>query len=56
MKPQRAVCAALPRCVETRYPTARHALHLETDSVRGPWLDAIDQTLRTRLPSPPVTP
>jgi lysophospholipase len=47
-QPQSAVCAALPRCVETRYPTARHALHLETDSVRDPWLKAIDQTLRAR--------
>jgi len=54
--PQGAVCATLPRCVETRYPAARHALHLETDSVRRPWLDAIDQTLRARRPSPPASP
>ena len=54
--PQGAVCAALPRCVETRYPSARHALHLETDSVRGLWLDAIDRTLRARRPSPPAIP
>ncbi len=40
--PQAAVCAALPRCIETRYPKARHALHLETDSVRGPWLEGVD--------------
>jgi len=52
--PQRAVCTALPRCVETRWPQARHALHLETDSVRGPWLDAVDDALRSRMayPSP----
>lgn len=54
--PQKAVCAALPRCVETRYPTARHALHLETDSVRGPWLEKVDQTLRSRTASPPAKP
>lgn len=46
--PQRAVCAALPHCVETRYPKARHALHLETDSVRGPWLEAVGGALRAR--------
>jgi lysophospholipase len=55
-QPQGAVCAALPRCVETRYPTARHALHLETDSVRDPWLKAIEQTLRARTPSPSANP
>jgi len=48
--PQSAVCVALPRCIETRYPTARHALHLETDSVRDAWLKAIDQTLVVRGP------
>jgi lysophospholipase len=42
--------------VETRYPTARHALHLETDSARDPWLKAIDQTLRSRTASPPANP
>ena len=54
--PQNTVCAALPHCVETRYPTARHALHLETDSVRVAWLDAIDKTLRSRTPLPPSNP
>jgi lysophospholipase len=53
-QPQSTVCSALPRCVETRYPQARHALHLETDSVRAPWLEAIDQALRARIaPSSP---
>lgn len=51
--PQRAVCAALPHCVETRYPKARHALHLETDSVRAPWLDAVDRALRVLPPARP---
>jgi lysophospholipase len=50
--PQSAVCAALARCVETRYPTARHALHLETDSVRVPWLQAVEAALRAPSPSP----
>lgn len=54
--PQRTVCAALPRCVETRYPGARHALHLETDSVRAPWLQKMDQVLRSRTASPPAKP
>jgi lysophospholipase len=50
--PQSAVCAALPRCTETRWPQARHALHLETDSVRAPWLDTIDQVLRSQTAPP----
>ena len=52
--PQSAVCDALPHCVETRWPQGRHALHLETDSVRASWLSAIDDTLRSRMayPSP----
>jgi lysophospholipase len=55
-QPQSAVCAALPRCVETRYATARHALHLETDPVRASWLRAIDDTLQARTASPPANP
>lgn len=55
-QPQSTVCATLPHCVQTRYPAARHALHLETDSVRGPWLDAIDSTLRSRMAYPPRRP
>ena len=51
-QPQSAVCADLPRCVETRYPTARHALHLETDAVRVPWLRAIETALQARSPVP----
>jgi len=54
--PQRAVCAALPRCVETRYPQARHALHLETDALRGPWLDAVDDVPRAGMAYPPPRP
>jgi lysophospholipase len=55
-QPQSAVCKALPRCVETRYPKARHALHLETDSVRLPWLKAVEDVLRARTPPPALTP
>jgi lysophospholipase len=55
-QPQSAVCAALPRCVETRYTMARHALHLETDSVRVPWLKVIDETLRPRPAVPLANP
>jgi lysophospholipase len=55
-RPQSATCAALPRCVEIRYPTARHALHLETDSMRDPWLKTIDDTLRTRGAAIPARP
>ena len=51
-QPQSAVCAALPRCVETRYPTARHALHLETAPVRVPWLRAIETALQAPSPIP----
>lgn len=54
--PQSAVCAALPRCVETRYATARHALHLETDSVRVPWLKAVDDALHTAPALPAAAP
>jgi lysophospholipase len=50
--PRRTVCAALPHCVETRYPKARQALHLETDSVRDPWLDAVDDALCIRRDLP----
>jgi len=55
-QPQGAVCAALPRCAETRYATARHALHLETDSVRIPWLKAVDETLQTASAPPAIAP
>lgn len=55
-QPQGAVCATLPRCAETRYATARHALHLETDSVRIPWLKAVNETLQTASVPPAAAP
>ncbi|MBO9709423.1 MAG: alpha/beta hydrolase [Caulobacter sp.] len=54
--PQHAVCSALPHCAETRYPDARHALHLETDSRRQAWLEAVDQALRPRIRHPIAKP
>jgi lysophospholipase len=54
--PRKTACAALPACVETRYGTGRHALHLEEDSVRRPWLDAVDDSLRARMAYPPPRP
>ena len=35
---------------------ARHALHLETDSVRVPWLQAVDQALQTASAPPFAAP
>ncbi|MBI1683727.1 alpha/beta fold hydrolase [Caulobacter hibisci] len=53
---QASVCKALANCRETRLPGGRHALHLERDSVRGPWLaaviEAIGQTGRQNAPRP----
>lgn len=43
---QASVCKALADCRETRLPGGRHALHLERDSVRGAWLEAVIQTVR----------
>lgn len=46
---QAKACRALPRCVLTRLPGARHALHLEIDATRGPWLAALDGFIRERI-------
>lgn len=35
------VCKALPDCRLVAYPGGRGALHLETDAVRDPWLEAV---------------
>jgi lysophospholipase len=43
---QESVCKALPDCRETRLAGGRHALHLERDSVRGPWLEAVLAVVR----------
>ncbi|MFT4251778.1 MAG: alpha/beta hydrolase, partial [Caulobacter sp.] len=51
--PQAGVCKALANCRETRLPGGRHALHLERDSVRGPWLEAVLAAIRDAgRPSP----
>ncbi|WP_297511287.1 alpha/beta fold hydrolase [uncultured Caulobacter sp.] len=47
--PQTRLCAAMPACREVRDPRAGHALHLESDAVRGPWLAAIEDFTRARI-------
>ena len=51
---QARVCAAMARCRLYRLAGARHALHLERDTIRGPWLAAIDSFVRTRAGSRPI--
>ncbi len=46
--PQTRLCAAMIDCKETRYPTAGHDLHMESDAVRDPWLAAIVDFTRAR--------
>ena len=43
------VCAALTACVQTRFPGAGHAIHLETDARRDPWLAAVETVVRARI-------
>ncbi len=47
--PQTRLCAAMSGCQETRYPNAGHDLHMESDAVRQPWLDAIVDFTRARI-------
>jgi len=46
---QAQVCAALPACAQTRFPGARHALHLEADTYRDAWLTAVESVVRARI-------
>jgi lysophospholipase len=46
--PQTRLCAAMTSCQATRFPTAGHALHMESDAVRQPWLAAIVDFTRAR--------
>lgn len=48
---QARVCKAMARCTLYSFRTGRHALHLETDAVRGPWLAAVDAFVRARTGS-----
>lgn len=47
--PQGRFCAAMTACEETRYPGARHDLHMESDAFRRPWLAAIVDFTRARI-------
>lgn len=42
---QDGACQALPDCRQVRLAGGRHALHLERDSVRAPWLAAVVQAI-----------
>lgn len=48
---QTRVCKAMARCTLHTLKGGRHALHLETDAVRLPWLAAVDAFIRTRAGS-----
>lgn len=48
---QARVCKAMARCTLHAFKSGRHALHLETDTVRRPWLAAVDAFVRTRAGS-----
>lgn len=45
---QTRICAAMARCRAYLLAEGRHALHLERDRVRIPWLAAVDTFVRTR--------
>ncbi|MDG2527157.1 alpha/beta fold hydrolase [Caulobacter endophyticus] len=53
---QDSVCKALADCRPTRLPGGRHALHLERDSVRQAWLEAVLTAVQTAGRSKPATP
>ena len=46
--PQDRLCAAMARCQLTRYPNAKHDLHMESDAVRQAWLAAIIDFTKAR--------
>lgn len=48
---QARVCKAMARCTLQGLKTGHHALHLETDAVRLPWLATIDAFIRARTGS-----
>lgn len=51
---QAEVCRAMARCRLYSFGSGRHALHLERDAIRGPWLAAVDSFVRTRAGSRPI--
>lgn len=46
---QARVCKAMARCRLHPLAGARHALHLERDAIRSPWLAAVDAFVRGRI-------
>ena len=51
---QTRICKAMTKCRAYGLASGRHALHLERDAVRIPWLAAIDSFVRTRAGSRPI--
>ncbi|MCF8504476.1 MAG: alpha/beta hydrolase [Caulobacter sp.] len=51
---QARICKAMVKCTAYGLATGRHALHLERDAVRIPWLAAVDSFVRTRAGSRPI--
>ena len=45
---QARICKAMAHCTRLSIPRGRHALHLESDAARKPWLAAVDAFVRTR--------
>ena len=50
---QASVCQAMAHCRLYGFKGGRHALHLERDAIRTPWLAAVDSFVRTRAGSRP---
>jgi len=50
---QARACQAMVRCRLYVFKGGRHALHLERDAIRTPWLAAVDSFVRTRAGSRP---
>ncbi|MFA7264660.1 MAG: alpha/beta hydrolase [Caulobacter sp.] len=51
---QAQICRAMAHCGLYSVKGGRHALHLERDAIRAPWLAAVDSFVRTRAGSRPI--
>lgn len=51
---QTRICKAMAKCRAYGLTTGGHALHLERDGVRVPWLAAVDSFVRVRAGSRPI--
>lgn len=51
---QTRVCQTMGHCRRYSLKGGRHALHLEQDAIRGPWLAAVDSFARARAGSRPI--